>query len=116
MTLEQEKITKTLKLTVNKKIADETQKFNLIYQHEEKFPIKSVVDIPEPPMGQITEFQTQLWNCHRYKLGENPHDKRSGYHQGWQPGVNPYSIPADGSVVKIFKFYQWAWVEMGQPQ
>ncbi len=57
-----EKITKTLKLTVNKKIADETLEiFNLIYQHEENSPLNQWWDIPgDHPMGQITEFQNTI--------------------------------------------------------
>jgi hypothetical protein len=109
-----EKITKTLKLTVNKKIADETLEiFNLIYQHEEKFPIKSVVGYTwRPPYGANNRISE-----HNYGTAidinwvENPQVINGVVvTQGsWQPGVNPYSIPADGSVVKIFKFYQWAW-------
>ena len=109
-----QKITKTLKLTVNKKIADETLEiFNLIYQHEEKFPIKSVVGYTwRPPYGANNRISE-----HNYGTAidinwvENPQVINGvAVTQGsWQPGVNPYSIPADGSVVKIFKFYQWAW-------
>ena len=27
----------------------------------------------------------------------------------WQPGVNPYSIPENGSVVRIFEAHGWSW-------
>ena len=27
----------------------------------------------------------------------------------WSPGENPYSIPADGSVVRIFREHGWSW-------
>ena len=108
-----EKITKTLKLTVNKKIADETLEiFDLIYRHEEKFPIKSVVDIPgDHRTAPTTEFQNTTRTAIDINWAENPPgNKRGAVTQGhWQPGVNPYSIPADGSVVRIFKSYQWAW-------
>ena len=27
----------------------------------------------------------------------------------WEPGVNPFSMPADGSVVRIFRAHGWDW-------
>ena len=27
----------------------------------------------------------------------------------WRPGENPYSIPEDGSVVRIFAEHGWSW-------
>ena len=38
-------------------------------------------------------------------------DRTSGTRVGrcWQPGVNPYSLPANGSVVRVFKRHGWYW-------
>lgn len=109
-----EKITKTLKLTVNKKIADETLEiFDLIYRHEEKFPIKSVVGYTwRPPYGSNNRISEHNYGTAiDINWAENPQVINGvAVTQGhWQPGANPYSIPADGSVVRIFKSYQWAW-------
>lgn len=109
-----EKITKTLKLTVNKKIADETLEiFNSIYEHQEKFPIKSVVGYTwRAPYGANNRISEHNYGTAiDINWAENPQVINGvAVTQGkWQPGVNAYSIPADGSVVQIFKYYQWAW-------
>ncbi|TYQ15376.1 UNVERIFIED_CONTAM: S-layer family protein [Acetivibrio alkalicellulosi] len=109
-----EKITKTLKLTVNKKIAEDTKKiFNLIYEHEDKFPINSVVGYtwraPYGPNNRISEHN--YGTAIDINWADNPHVINGVVTTKgkWEPGINPYSIPADGSVVKIFKSFNWAW-------
>ncbi|MDQ2084855.1 S-layer homology domain-containing protein [Herbivorax sp. ANBcel31] len=109
-----EKITKTLDLTVNEKIADETLEiFNLIYEHEERFPINSVVGYDwRPPYGSNNRISEHNYGTAiDINWADNPHVLNGvAVTQGrWEPGVNPYSIPPDGSVVQIFKAYQWAW-------
>lgn len=109
-----EKVTKILKLTVNKKISDEVAEiFNLIYEHDEKFPIKSVVGYTwRAPYGANNRISEHNYGTAiDINWAENPQViNGAAVTQGsWQPGVNPYSIPAEGSVVKIFKSYQWAW-------
>lgn len=97
------KITKSYTLYVHENIADTvTAIFDEIYHGQEQFPIHSI-------------------GCYRFELGSehsigvaidiNPNENyyldRYGYQVGsyWKPGIDPYSIPTDGEVAKIFNKY-----------
>ncbi len=104
-----DKISATRTLTVNRNYAEDVKKiFEEIYKGDEKFPIKVV-------------------SCYSYRDGNSQHSNgtaidinptenyfilRSGKIAAgsfWKPGSNPYSIKADGDVVRAFNKYGWKW-------
>ncbi len=104
-----EKITATRTLIVNRNYAEDVKKiFEEIYKGDEKFPIKDV-------------------SCYSYRDGNSQHSNgtaidinptenyfilRNGKIAAgsfWKPGSNPYSIKADGDVVRAFNKYGWKW-------
>lgn len=102
------KVSATLYLTVHQNIADTVKAiFQEIYNGAEQFPIYSA-------------------GCYRYEYGSehmaglaidiNPNENCEMTNAGkvttgsfWLPGVNPYSIPANGDVVNAFKKYGFGW-------
>lgn len=103
------KITFPITLTVNKNVAEDIKNiFEDIYNGEEKFPIKS-------------------YGAYAYRTGRSEHSSGTAIDINsnenyfvewngtikvgalWEPGTNPYSIPADGDVVRAFNRYGWKW-------
>ena len=100
----------TLYLTVHQALAqDVTEIFTEIFNDPEQFPMESMggwryiggtstsehnngtaIDLNADQNYQIRDGVIQTGSC-------------------WEPGVNPYSIPADGSVVRIFAEHGWSW-------
>lgn len=107
------KVEKQKSLTVHKNIAGMVEDiFEEIFQGEEKFPIKSVGAYAwREPMasGRLSH--------HNYgtAIDINPDENYCLYKDGsyigkyWKPGEDPYSIPEDGEVVKIFAKYGFKW-------
>jgi hypothetical protein len=106
-------------ITVNKKIADEVLKiFTEIYNDSEKFPIKTGTtagycwrgdkDTSQHKDGLAIDIN---WNDNKYmkKVKENGKIKWKTILGVWEPGKNIYSMPLNGSVVRIFKKYGWDW-------
>ncbi|MGI6685224.1 MAG: S-layer homology domain-containing protein [Bacillota bacterium] len=103
------KKTATITLTVHKDVAEYVKKiFAEIYNGKEKFPIKSC-------SGYSNRGGTSQHNYglaidinpnENYFIGRDGTIKAGSF---WMPGKNPYSIPADGDVVRAFKKYGWHW-------
>lgn len=107
------KYTKKIYITVNKRIAAETKAlFEQIYNDPEQFPISYICSYDwRPPMfnGKLSEHN--YGTCIDINPPQNPQIVKGIYvFEGkWEPGIHPYSIPVDGSVVRIFKSYGWTW-------
>lgn len=104
------KTTTTRTLTVNKNVAEDVKKiFEDIYNGTEKFPIKNA-------------------GAYAYRNGTSEHTSGTAidinYEENyfvewdggkvmagvlWEPGINPYSIPVGGDVVRAFNRYGWHW-------
>ncbi len=103
----------TLSLTVHRAIKDEVWAvFEEIFQGEEQFPIKSVGGYSwRAPMssGRLSEHN---WGT---AIDINPDENYCIYADGtivgkyWRPGEDPYSIPEDGEVVRIFREHGFTW-------
>lgn len=107
-----QKTSGTAWLQVHKLVAKEVKAiFQEIYDSPEKFPIKSVGG------ARYSDTLRHAWGC---AIDINPNENyylhyASGQKVGtlWEPGVNPYSIKPDGSVVKAFAKYGWGWGGQG---
>lgn len=98
------------RIQVNEAISDTVvQIFTEIFEGKEQFPIKDVGcyswrgdNTSEHNWGLAIDIN---WN-ENYYININ-----SGAQTGelWEPGENPYSIPADGDVVNIFHKYGFGW-------
>lgn len=99
----------SLTLTVNKNVAGDVKKiFEEIYNGDEKFPIKSCSGY------SYRDGKSQHSNGTAIDI--NPEENYFLSSDGtveagalWKPGVNPYSIPPDGDVVRAFNRYGWHW-------
>ncbi len=100
----------TFNLTVNKAIATTVQKiFQEIYDGPEQFPIKNVggyawrtTGTSEHAMGLAIDINSS----ENYMIKADGTVVAGSY---WKPGVDPYSIPENGDVVKAFAKYGFAW-------
>ncbi|MCX7714174.1 MAG: M15 family metallopeptidase [Clostridia bacterium] len=106
------KVPSTSDIKVNKTLAAEVvQIFTEIYNGSEKFPIKSI--------GGYSWRQTATGGKSQHSYGTaidiNPDENYCIYNTGkrigsfWKPYDDPYSIPPDGDVVRVFKKYGWIW-------
>ncbi len=106
------KVPAAANLTVNRAVANEVLEiFTVIYNSPEKFPIKSV--------GGYNWRSTATGGKSHHSYGTaidiNPTENYCIYNTGrrigshWKPYTDPYSMPADGDVVRIFKSYGWTW-------
>jgi hypothetical protein len=101
------KVTKEMKLTVHKWVAqDVLEIFDEIYNGPEQFPIHAVggyrSGTGEHGKGTAVDIN---WN-ENYEIYN---DGRITCGTLWEPGVNPYSIPLDGDVVRAFRARGWGW-------
>ncbi|MEN8907845.1 MAG: S-layer homology domain-containing protein [Clostridiales bacterium] len=107
------KITKTIKITVNKKIADVVKIiFENIYNDSEKFPIKYIASYAwRSPMSSGRLSEHNYGTCLDINPSENPYIVNGKYITAgkWEPETNPYSIGTKSSVMKAFREYKWAW-------
>ena len=101
-------------LTVNASLADEVvQIFTEIYQCEEQFPIKSIGGYSWRTTSSGKPSEHSYGTCIDINSNENYYcyadtgEAITG--SFWKPYENPYSIPAEGSVVQIFAKYGWLW-------
>lgn len=105
------KVTKQKAVTVHKNLALTVEQiFKEIYEGEEKFPIKAVGGFSWRGEGSMSEHNqgTALdINPNENYMIEGDGTISSGSY--WKPGEDPYSIPADGEVVKIFAKYGFYW-------
>ena len=104
------KVSANMSLQVHAALAEDIQEiFTEIYNDPEQFPIHDVggyswrgdsatgehncgtaIDINANENYQVRDGQAMVGSC-------------------WEPGENPYSLPADGSVVRIFTAHGWSW-------
>ena len=96
--------------TIHEALADDmTAIFTAIYEDPEQFPIKNIggyrwTDAAkgEHNCGTAVDINWEE-NYQIYDSGQ----VGAGSH--WLPGEDPFSIPADGSVVRIFAQYGYSW-------
>ncbi len=100
-------------LTINKNLQDDVKAiFNEIYEHDEKFPIKSVGGYNFRKMAASSSLSHHSYGT---AIDINPDEnymiKNDKIIAGtlYEPGKNKYSMAADGSVVKAFKKHGWIW-------
>lgn len=103
------KVSSTMTLQVHKALAEDVKAiFTEIYNDPEQFPIYSIGGF------RWKDGTTGEHNCGS-AIDINPNENyqvREGKAETgklWQPGVNAYSIPEDGSVVRIFRAHGWSW-------
>lgn len=101
-------------IKVNANLAEEVvQIFTEIFEDEEKFPIKNVGGYTwrNSAMGKLSEHS--YGTCIDINYDENYYcyadTGQAITGSFWKPFENPYSIPQNGSVVRIFAKYGWAW-------
>lgn len=106
-----DKVTKQKKIVIHKNLAATVEQiFKEIYQGKEKFPIKAVGGFSWRGNGSTSEHNQGTAidiNPNENYMIEGDGTISSGSY--WKPGEDPYSIPADGEVVKIFKKYGFGW-------
>lgn len=106
------KVPATARITVNAAVADDVIAiFTEIYSSPEKFPIKSAGGYNWRSTATGSRSQHSYGTCIDINSDENYCIYRSGKKIGsfWKPGESPYSMPANGSVVTIFKNHGWTW-------
>ncbi len=100
----------TASFSIHKALSDEiVEIFTEIYNDPEQFPMQDV-----GAYSWRGDSATGEHNCGTaidINSNENYQVQDGQARAGslWQPGVNPYSIPADGSVVRIFAEHGWSW-------
>mgnify|MGYP001515637451 FL=1 len=105
-----ERASSTCTFTIHEALADDmTAIFTAIYEDPEQFPIKNIggyrwTDAAkgEHNCGTAVDINWEE-NYQIYDSGQ----VGAGSH--WLPGEDPFSIPADGSVVRIFAQYGYSW-------
>ena len=106
-----EKTGSTITFTVNAAIADDmTAIFTEIYNDPEQFPIYSVEGYAW--RGASATGEHNCGTAVDINANENYQvypDGRVGAGSHWTPGEDPWSIPEDGSVVRIFRSYGYSW-------
>ena len=103
-----------MEIMVNANLAEEVVRiFNEIFEDAEQFPIKNLGGYSwrNSAMGKISEHS--YGTCIDINYDENYYcyadTGQAITGSFWRPFDNPYSIPANGSVVRIFAKYGWAW-------
>jgi hypothetical protein len=108
-----EKYTKNMKISVNRKIADEVKTiFNKIYNDEEKFPISYIASYAwRSPMASGRLSEHNYGTCLDINPSANPYIVKGKTLVGdvWDPINNPYSIGTTSSVMRVFREYKWGW-------
>ncbi len=108
-----EKVAKKKTLTVNKHIADNVRNiFKEIFESEEKFPIKSCGGFQWRTASSGRLSQHSYGTCIDINPNENYYISKSGSVLSgsyWKPYEDPYSIPADSEIIKIFAKYGFLW-------
>ncbi|NLV85852.1 MAG: hypothetical protein GX025_01335 [Clostridiales bacterium] len=103
-----QKTSSTAYLQVHRLVEKEVKAiFNEIYNSPERFPINAIGG------ARYTDTMRHSWGC---AIDINPNENyylhyASGQKVGtlWEPGVNPFSITPNGSVVRAFARYGWGW-------
>ncbi len=106
------KTASTATFQINARLAPVVQAiFQEIFDGEEQFPLNYVGGYR--PSNTTSEHNTGL--AIDLNPGSNPETSKDQdpYAQGWRPGEDPYSIPADGDVVRAFHKYGFFWAGEG---
>lgn len=110
-----DKVSKTKSFMIHKNLAPTVEQiFKEIYEGNEKFPIQSVGGYSWRGAGSTSEHNQGCAidiNPTQNAMIEGNGTVSSGSY--WRPGTDPYSIPADGEVVKIFAKYGFRWGGIG---
>lgn len=105
------KVTKTKRFQIHEALAATVQQiFGEIYASGEQFPIKSLGGYCWRGNGSSSEhcLGTAIdINWEENYMCTNSGVALTGSH--WSPGSDPYSIPADSAVVRIFAKYGFSW-------
>lgn len=105
------KVTRTKSLQIHEALADTVQQiFAEIYASGEQFPIKSLGGYSWRGDGSSSEhcLGTAIdINWEENYMCTNSGRALTGSH--WSPGSDPYSIPANSEVVRIFAKYGFTW-------
>lgn len=109
------KVSKTKTFMIHKNLAPTVEQiFKEIYEGKEKFPINSVGGYSWRGAGSSSEHNQGCAidiNPTQNAMIEGNGTVSAGSY--WKPGTDPYSIPADGEVVKIFAKYGFRWGGLG---
>lgn len=104
------KVPATTNLVINAALAEDVVAiFTEIYNDPEQFPIHDIGGY-----GWRGDSATGEHNCGTaidINAAENyqVRDGKAMVGSYWKPGEDPYSMPADGSVVRIFAEHGWSW-------
>lgn len=108
------KVAAKAELVVNANLAADVVKiFTEIFEDAEQFPIKNVGGYSwrNTAMGKVSEHS--YGTCIDINYDENYYcyadTGKAITGSFWKPFENPYSITTDGSVVRTFAKYGWAW-------
>lgn len=105
-----EKVSSAMTLTIHAAVAEDVLAiFTEIYNDPEQFPFLDAGGYDW--RGDKATGEHNCGTAIDLNWRQN-YQVRSGKAQAgdhWLPGEDPYSIPADGSVVRIFKAHGWAW-------
>lgn len=104
------KVSSTASLYVHSALADEVvQIFTEIYNDPEQFPIKDIGGYSW--RGDTSTSEHNIGTAIDINYNENFQIRYGNVVVGsfWDPDASPYSIPEDGSVVRIFAAHGWAW-------
>ena len=104
------KVSSTASISINAALADEVvQIFTEIFNDPEQFPINSVGGYSWRGNSSSSEHNPGL------AIDINPNENYQIRYGNvvvgsfWDPASSPYSIPEDGSVVRIFEAHGWSW-------
>ena len=109
-----EKQSSTMQLTMHRALVPTVRQiFQEIYEGEEQFPIKNIggyawrqSERSEHRQGTAIDIN---WE-ENYEAERNEDGSLTPITgEYWKPGEDPFSIPEDGDVVRIFKKYGFSW-------
>lgn len=104
------KISSTATFSIHAALAQDVKEiFTEIYNDPEQFPIQDLGGYSW--RGDSATGEHNCGTAIDINANENyqVRDGQPMVGQLWQPGVNSYSIPEDGSVVRIFAEHGWSW-------
>lgn len=105
-----EKAASTTSLAINAALADDvTAIFTEIFNDPEQFPIRDLGGYDWRGDSAKGEHNCGTAIDINYNENYQVRDGQAMVGSHWKPGEDPYSIPTDGSVVRIFAEHGWSW-------
>lgn len=104
------KVASTCTFQIHSALADDVKAiFTEIYNDPEQFPMHTVGGYNW--RGDSAKGEHNCGTAIDINPNENYQVRNGKAETGklWQPGVNPYSIPENGSVVRAFQAHGWSW-------